>query len=183
MAALDEFIASFSKFGGHALANRFEVKITSPPAIRDPNADKHVSFRVEAFTMPGKNIRTVTNETVYGPTYEMAQGLTYAEDISMTFFLSAEHFERQYFLRWQDLVIKPNNFNLEYYNEYVTPIEVFQLGKNGLPLAEVSFVFKDFVFIDANGKGMDNSDNRSFATENPPITQTGFGNMTIPANR
>ena len=61
MAALDEFIASFSKFGGHALANRFEVKITSPPAIRDPNADKHVSFRVEAFTMPGKNIRTVTN--------------------------------------------------------------------------------------------------------------------------
>ena len=48
---------------------------------------------------------------------------------------------------------------------------------------EVSFVFKDFVFIDANGKVMDNSDNRSFATENQPITQTGFGNMTIPANR
>ena len=118
MAALDDFIASFSKFGGHALANRFEVKITSPQAIRAPIADRHVSFRVEAFTMPGKNIRTVTNETVYGPTYEMAQGLTYAEDISMTFFLSAEHFERQYFLKWQDLVVKPNNYNLEYYNEY-----------------------------------------------------------------
>ena len=88
MAALDEFIASFSKYGGHALANRFEVKITSPPAIRDPNADKHVSFRVEAFTMPGKNIRTVTNETVYGPTYEMAQGLTYAEDISCLLYTS-----------------------------------------------------------------------------------------------
>tara|TARA_X000001036_G_scaffold149047_1_gene141644 strand:- start:3640 stop:4275 length:636 start_codon:yes stop_codon:yes gene_type:complete len=200
MAALDEFIASFSKFGGHALANRFEVKITSPPAIRDPDADRHVSFRVEAFTMPGKNIRTVTNETVYGPTYEMAQGLTYAEDISMTFFLSAEHFERQYFLKWQDLVVKPNNYNLEYYNQYVTPIEVFQLGKNGLPLAglrlnecfpktvgaieysaqnvdiarqEVSFVFKDFVFIDADGKEMDNSDTRKFATTNPPITKAG----------
>ena len=150
--------------------------------------------------MPGKNIRTVTNETVYGPTYEMAQGLTYAEDISMTFFLSAEHFERQYFLKWQDLVVKPNNYNLEYYNEYVTPIEVFQLGKNGLPLAglrlnecfpktvgaiefsaqnmdiarqEVSFVFKDFVFIDADGKVMDNSDNRTFATVNAPITKAG----------
>ena len=205
MAALDDFIASFSKFGGHALANRFEVKITSPQAIRAPIADRHVSFRVEAFTMPGKNIRTVTNETVYGPTYEMAQGLTYAEDISMTFFLSAEHFERKYFLRWQDLVVKPNNYNLEYYNQYVTPIEVFQLGKNGLPLAglrlnecfpktvgaiefsaqnmdiarqEVSFVFKDFVFIDANGQVMDNSDTRTFATENPPKTVSGGQTLT-----
>ena len=44
---------------------------------------------------------------------------------------------------------------------------------------EVSFVFKDFVFIDADGKVMDNSDNRSFATVNPPKTLAGAGENTI----
>tara|TARA_Y100000816_G_C26006102_1_gene525812 strand:- start:132 stop:761 length:630 start_codon:yes stop_codon:yes gene_type:complete len=195
MSALDEFISSFSKYGGHALTNRFEVEINAPrQAIPEASSDRHVSFRVESFTMPGKNIRTVTNETVYGPTYEMAQGLTYAEDITMSFFLSAEHFEREYFLRWQDFVIKPNNYNLEYYKEYVRPINVFQLGKNGQRMAglrlnecfpktvgplemssanidiakqEVSFVFKDFVFIDSSGQVSQLTDDRSFSSSSP----------------
>ena len=38
MAALDEFIASFSKFGGHALANRFEEN-------RDKNWNKINTFK------------------------------------------------------------------------------------------------------------------------------------------
>ena len=60
MSALDEFISSFSKYGGHALTNRFEVEINAPrQAIPEASSDRHVSFRVESFTMPGKNIRTV----------------------------------------------------------------------------------------------------------------------------
>ena len=44
---------------------------------------------------------------------------------------------------------------------------------------EVSFVFKDFVFIDANGQVMDNSDTRTFATENAPkILSGGFSGNT-----
>ena len=122
----------------------------------------------------------------------MAQGLTFAEEISMTFYLSAEHFEREYFLRWQDYVIKPNNSNLEYYNEYVKPISIYQLGKNGERMSglklnecfpktvgpvefssgnveigkqEVSFVFKDFVFLDGKGNVKQLTDDRTFPSK------------------
>ena len=61
----------------------------------------------------------------------MAQGLTYAEDVSMTFLLSAEHFERNYFMMWMDYIYKPNTFDLEYYQNYNRPVYIYQLGKNG----------------------------------------------------
>jgi len=137
MAALDEFVSSFSQHGGPALLNRFEVVINAPEALSraggkfsGSRADKHISFRVENVTMPGRNIRTVTNENIYGPTHEMAQGLTYAEDVSMTFLLSAEHFERNYFMLWMDYIYKPNTFDLEYYTSYIKPITIWQLNKN-----------------------------------------------------
>jgi len=74
MAALDEFISSFSKYGGPAMLSRFEVRLSAPAkAVPSYADDRHMSLRVETVTMPGKNIRTVTNENIYGPTHEMAQ--------------------------------------------------------------------------------------------------------------
>ena len=48
----------------------------------------------------------------------MAQGLTYAESVAMTFYLSTEHFERDFFINWIDMIIKPDSYNLEYYDNY-----------------------------------------------------------------
>ena len=176
MAALDQFISSFNKYGGPAQLNRFEVVIQSPFSSGD---DRHVSFRVEGVTMPGKNIRTTTNENIYGPTHEMAQGLTYAEEVNMTILLSAQHREKHYIHLWMDYIVKPNTYDLEYYQEYIQPIFIYQLGKNGektsglklnecfpktlgpiqysqnsvneLAKQEVSFSFKDLEFVDTAG--------------------------------
>jgi len=186
---LDEFVASFNKYGGPAQLNRFEARIIAPAqAEADPMVDRHVSYRVEKVTMPGKNIRSVTNDNIYGPTHEIAQGLTYAEDVSFTFYLSAEHRERKYFLDWQDFIYKPNTYALEYYREYVRDIEIYQIDKNnqrraGVKLLEcfpktvgalefdqgnvelgrqdVSFAFKEFLFIDGNGRDLTVYDNNS----------------------
>ena len=67
--ALQEFISKFYDKGGPAFLNRYEVEIISPFAA-NPNIadDRHTSFKVVNLTMPGKNLRTVTNENVYGPT-------------------------------------------------------------------------------------------------------------------
>lgn len=176
MAALDQFISSFNKYGGPAQLNRFEVVIQAPFSSGD---DRHVSFRVEGVTMPGKNIRSTTNENIYGPTHEMAQGLTYAEEVNMTILLSAQHFEKHYVHQWMDYIVKPNTYDLEYYKEYIQPIFIYQLGKNGektsglklnecfpktlgpiqysqnsvneLAKQEVSFSFKDLEFVDTAG--------------------------------
>ena len=183
MSAIDEFLATFNQYGGPAHLNRFECFILSPfEANPTFSADRYVSFRVISATFPGKNLRTVTNETVYGPTYEMAQGLTYAESVSFNFYLSAQHTEKEYFLNWIDFIYKPDTYNLEYYDNYKRNIELYQLDRSdnrvsGIKLVDcypktvgaieysqengevgqlnVEFAFREHSMIDGLGKSKD----------------------------
>ena len=130
MATIDEFISTFNQNSGPAHLNRFECRILAPLATGlSTGQSQFMSFRVASLTFPGKNIRTVTNETVYGPTYEMAQGLTYAESVSVNFYLSANHQEKRYFAKWMDFIYKPDTYNLEYYDNYKAQLEFFQLDR------------------------------------------------------
>ena len=160
--ALQEFISKFYAGGGPTFLNRFEVEISSPVGLGPVQtqqeisaaerlrgivsktvavqAAEFVSFKVVNVTMPGKNIRTTTNENVYGPTYEMAQGLTYAESIAMNFYLSANHFERTYFMSWMDFIVKPDSYNLEYYDNYKKNIQIYQLDKSNTRTAGIQLL-------------------------------------------
>lgn len=198
--ALQEFISTFYDKGGPAFLNRFEVIITSPIETGNTNSDnRHTSFKVVSASMPGKNLRTVTNENVYGPTFEMAQGVTYAETISMNFYLSSEHFERTYFMNWMDMIYKPESYNLEYYDNYKRNIEIYQLDKNeqktaGITLTEcypktigaieyaqssadvgqisVEFVFREHFHTDSSGKVINLNYKPILATQ--PLAQRGL---------
>ena len=198
--ALQEFISKFYDKGGPAFLNRFEVLITSPTETGNTSSDnRHTSFKVVSASIPGKNLRTVTNENVYGPTFEMAQGVTYAETISMNFYLSSEHFERTYFMNWMDMIYKPESYNLEYYDNYKRNIEIYQLDKNeqrtaGVKLTEcypktigaieyaqnstevgqisIEFVFREHLHTDSLGKVINLNYKPILATQ--PLSQRGL---------
>ena len=198
--ALQEFISKFYDKGGPAFLNRFEVIITSPIETGNTSSDnRHTSFKVVSASIPGKNLRTVTNENVYGPTFEMAQGVTYAETISMNFYLSSEHFERTYFMNWMDMIYKPESYNLEYYDNYKRNIEIYQLDKNeqrtaGVKLTEcypktigaieyaqnstevgqisIEFVFREHLHTDSLGKVINLNYKPILATQ--PLSQRGL---------
>ena len=121
---LQQFQASLRE---NARSNRFEAEIYSPKAVS--NYSRTVSIRIESVSMPGKNIRTVTNENVYGPTYEVAQGLTYAEEININFLMKNNHEERWFFNDWQDKIIDPSSYNVAYYDSYVSKMRVYQLDE------------------------------------------------------
>ena len=199
--ALQEFISKFYDKGGPAFLNRFEVVIISPfeanPNISD---DRHTSFKVVSASIPGKNLRTTTDENVYGPTYQMAQGVTYAETISMTFYLSGDHFERTYFMNWMDMIYSPTTYNLEYYDNYKRNIQIYQLNRSnerqaGISLLEcypktigaieyaqdsgdigkidIEFVFKEHFHIDGLG-GAKNNAYRPAVSTTAPIQRGQF---------
>ena len=199
--ALQEFISKFYDKGGPAFLNRFEVVIISPfeanPNIAD---DRHTSFKVVSASIPGKNLRTTTDENVYGPTYEMAQGVTYAESISMVFYLSGDHFERTYFMNWMDMIYSPSTYNLEYYDNYKRNIQIYQLNKSnerqaGISLLEcypktigaveyaqdssevgridIEFVFKEHFHIDGQGNAK-NAEYRPSVSTTPPVQRGQF---------
>ena len=112
-----------------ARQNKFEAEVFFPPSI-NVNA-RQLSLRMKSLTMPGRTITTLTNDTIYGPTHELAQGLTYDDIINVTFILSSDLREKTYFDTWQEFIYDTNTYGLNFYDEYVSSMNIYQLDNTG----------------------------------------------------
>jgi hypothetical protein len=65
----------------------------------------------------------------YGPTREIVDGVTYADDIAMTFVSSAGLEERVFFEEWQELAFNKKTWNVGYYDDYVGTVEIYLLNR------------------------------------------------------
>ena len=93
---IDDFYATISKFG-QAKPNRFECEVFLPALVASSargQIPRDLNLRIVGASFPGKNIRTTTDENIYGPSYEVAQGLTYGEEVTLEFLLKQNHEER-----------------------------------------------------------------------------------------
>ena len=124
---LGQAIASFKDEDSYALPNRFEVLITRPGS--STSDAKKVSMRCESVSLPGRNLNTVTDGNPYGPTREVVDGVTYAEDITMIFQASAGLDERIFFEKWQELAFNKQTWNVGYYNDYISTVEIYILDR------------------------------------------------------
>ena len=87
--------------------------------------------RVRAFCqsiqMPDRDI--ITKEVKHnGPTRKVAYDFK-SGDITATFLADKFLRERTYFELWQKSAISTANFNYNFYNDYVSPLNIFQLGQ------------------------------------------------------
>ena len=107
---LNDILSEFHSDDGYAIPNRFEVLISAPGS--SSTEARKVSMRVETVLIPGRNLNTLTDSNIYGPTREIVDGVTYAEDISMTFQASSGLDERVFFEKWQELAFDPKTWNI-----------------------------------------------------------------------
>ena len=138
---LNDILSGFHSEDGYAIPNRFEVIITPPPkmgggTVTNPSHGSErgsdaraISLRCESISMPGRNLNTTTDSNIYGPTREVVDGVTYAEDINMTFVASSGLGERVFFEEWQKLAFDESTWDVGYYNDYVSIIEVYILDR------------------------------------------------------
>ena len=138
---LNDILSTFHSEDGYATPNRFEVIITPPPkmgsiAITNPfhgseraSDARAISLRCESINMPGRNLNTLTDSNIYGPTREIVDGVTYAEDIAMTFVASSGLQERVFFEEWQKQAFDETTWNIGYYNDYVSVVDIYLLDK------------------------------------------------------
>ena len=114
---------------GVARPNLFTVEFPKTPGGLNYNNDE-MSLRVQSVTLPGKNITTTPNDNAYGPSYEMANGISYAEDIQVTYILDQDHRAREFFNSWQDVIVNPSSYDLNYYDDYIGTMSIYQLDQN-----------------------------------------------------
>ena len=127
---LQNAIASFHSGNGYAVANRFEVLLLPPITLGPHYADfRNVSLRCESVSLPGRNLDSMTDSNMYGPTREIVKGVTYAENVAMTFVSSGGLEERVFFEEWQKLAFSEETWNVKYYNDYVGTVEMYVLDR------------------------------------------------------
>ena len=120
-------VATLHAENGYAVPNRFEVIILAP--LPNYAKQRDVSLRCESVLLPGRNLNTLTDGNPYGPTREVVDGVTYAEDIAMTFQASSGLDERVFFEEWQELAFNKQTWNVGYYNDYVSTVEIYMLNR------------------------------------------------------
>ena len=151
---LNDILAGFRSNEGYAQPNKYEVLIFPPAKLgggqnqnifggMERQSDlRKISLRAQNVTLPGRNLATVQEGNVYGPDREIVEGVTYADDISMSFQASSGLDERIFFENWQRLTFNEKTWNIGYYRDYTGHIEMYILDKQnqrryGIKLWEV----------------------------------------------
>ena len=139
--SLEQAIAFLHSENGHAPANRFEVMIFPPPKLSGaPTTNpsfgserrvdsRMLSYRCESVSMPGRSLNQEEDTNIYGPSRQIVKGVTYAGDASLTFIASGGLDERVFFEEWQNQAFDESSWNVGYYNDYTSHIEIWLLDK------------------------------------------------------
>ena len=140
---LNDILSAFRSNEGYAHPNRYEV-IISPPAGGGqsfgniPNQKigetrgfdvRDISLRCDSVSIPGRNLTTATDTNIYGPTREVVEGVTYAEDITLSFKSTSELTERVFFESWQEQAFNDQTWDVGYYNDYVGVVDIYLLDR------------------------------------------------------
>ena len=105
--------------------NRGFALRTDLDAVQKANARRVQAF-CSSIDMPSREI--VTKEIRHnGPVRKIAYDAQFA-DITATFYTDKFLRERSYFELWQKAAYSNNTFNFNYYNDYVSPMNILQLG-------------------------------------------------------
>ena len=122
-----DILLSEIRSDGVVKTNQFEVHINFPQGS-DTERDKSIILRAQSVSMPGTNLSTVTDNNIYGPDRNIVSGVTYANEVSVTFLLDSQMKIRTYFEDWQKLTYDETSWNLKYYDDYVGTVDIFSLS-------------------------------------------------------
>ena len=152
-------VASLNK-SGVANASHFEVQITGPKSKlldsknktqgfvneRDSTglnngSERDMMYRAESIEIPGRSLATVDHRfDNYSPISRVVTGQTYV-DVAVTFLLSEDLREKEYFEKWQGSAVGTGAFsatradnsrnNPAYYDQYVGSVTIRQYGSDG----------------------------------------------------
>lgn len=148
IGVLNDVLSAFHSNQGYAQPNRYEVNIFPPStgklglassltnmaasvigqSPQGGNA-RGIGLRCETVTLPGINLATIQDPNIYGPMRDIVEGVTYAEEVALTFQASSDLEERVFFENWQRAAFNPQTWNIGYYNDYIGFVDIYLLDK------------------------------------------------------
>lgn len=131
-----------------------KVKTGQPTSYARNMGD--IGFMCTNMTFPGRSFMTTDSRHI-GTPFKLPYTAEYS-DVNFTFNLSADFRERKYFEMWQQSIVNVHMNSLNFYKEYVMPVHLMQLDKQGKVTYQVTLVEAYPISID--------DVNNSFAAQN-----------------
>jgi hypothetical protein len=125
MASIEELKGMVNAGKGFALPNQYMVEFPQIPGSNLSARERNVLCRTTR--LPGRQILTASREVGL-----MKQGVAtgYATtDVTMSFHVLNDYKTRDYFDKWQNLIVDQNSQQIRYANEYKKTVKVYQLEK------------------------------------------------------
>lgn len=115
-----------------------------------------LGFMCTQMSFPGRSFQTVDSRHI-GTPFRLPFSTQYT-DVNFTFNLSADMRERKYFELWQQMVTNVHINSMNFYSEYVMPVHLMKLDKQGQVTYQVTLIEAYPIAIDEV--------NNSFAAQN-----------------
>jgi len=131
MPNIDDLKSALNFSSGPALSSNYVVSVFPPLSLitdKDLGANiasgalsliayKQLSFLAVNASLPGRTLSS-TPHRIYGTVREMPYGVLY-EPISITFICTNSMIERTFFNIWQEYIMSPKSYYMNYYDDYV----------------------------------------------------------------
>lgn len=119
------------KSSGLAYSNRYEVTINTPAIMQISNLSimRSISLRCDSVTIPGRSFST-TPFRYYGPARNMPYEQIYSGEVGLTFILSEDLRERDFFESWMAGISNLTDYKMEFYNNYTSTMEIDVINKD-----------------------------------------------------
>jgi hypothetical protein len=126
---ITQFLSSFA-ITDIAKPSYFDVTINVPTAINTPGSARQLNVRCESAELPSRTLITYDLKT-YGPTEKFPYQNSY-NDVTMTFIVQDDMYEKQFFDNWLNFISSTNDFNFKYKTDYCTDIQIIQYDQTGV---------------------------------------------------
>ena len=137
MGAISNFQAQMKAAKGFARTARYEVVLFPPESLkakmREDGIDldiytKGLTMMCDSITMPGKDLST--ESVKHGQELERQQvsAHVYEGTITASFYLENNLTAKTFFETWQNHVVSNGSNTVNYYDDYVGTMEIFQLS-------------------------------------------------------
>ena len=120
---INDFKSSFKT--DLARPNRFDVSIPVPlTLILYRNISERLTFRCESANLPGRTLATA-DQKIYNITEKFPYQTTY-NDMDLTFIVSDDMLEKEFFDAWMEFINPSTTFNMKYKGDYATTVTISQ---------------------------------------------------------
>ena len=137
--SIGRFVSEINRGEGIARANRFLIRLYPPKQVYSTDFDrvdtlqsndmiKNVELMCTSVALPHRDVLT-ENFVTYGPGRKMPYAYGYGSKIECMFMGDKFLRQRAFFETWQGKMHRLDTHNLQYYDNYIGSMEIYQLGQ------------------------------------------------------